>query len=191
GQGVEKFDRRRARKLDVLAHAAARVEQQADMHPGRSLHGIAPGEDADGLLVSLFDDLEVLRLEVTDEIAAFVDHGHAKAHELGLGPEGRLLCDEARSSRNSRAHQHEVDGSVHTGSPATILPKPMMSGSTSTGSMPVRIRSGRPDAARSATRRRPRSAGRRIMGVWRVWFPNNQGSRRPARAADEVPCRLS
>ena len=71
-QAIEELDRGAARQLDVGGHAAAGVEDQADVQR-RPLASIRPGvaahEVADLLAAAGFGDLEVFELEIADRAA--------------------------------------------------------------------------------------------------------------------------
>ena len=59
GEGVEKAHGGRARQRDVFAHAAARVEEQADVGLDGAVLGVAAGEVGDGLRAAVLDHGEV------------------------------------------------------------------------------------------------------------------------------------
>ena len=85
-EGVDELDRGGARVLDVARHAAAGVEQQADVQRRRVL-GLARGEILQRLRLAVLEDLEVFRLEARDRLALLVDDGDAEVHEIDGGAE--------------------------------------------------------------------------------------------------------
>ena len=69
--------------LDVLSHAAARIEQEADVQRRRGF-GIAGGEKLDRLRLACLFDFEVLRRQPGDRRALLVGDDHAEVHEVDL-----------------------------------------------------------------------------------------------------------
>ena len=63
GQRVEELDGRRARQLDVLPHAAAGVEQQAQVQRRRGLGIVPGGEVGHRLRHAVFAHLEIVACE--------------------------------------------------------------------------------------------------------------------------------
>ena len=92
--------------LDVLLHAAAGVEQQAEVQRRRGL-GVAGGEELDRLRLAFFDDLEVLRREAGDRRALLVGDDDAEVHQIDAGAEG-LAAARGRAAVSAAASTSEM-----------------------------------------------------------------------------------
>ena len=103
-QAVEELDGRAARHPDVLAHAAAGVEEQADVERRLgALLGVAAGEVADFLLLAALVDLEIGEFETVDRRPLLVHDRQADVHDIDAGPEGLGRYPGSRETD----HRHE------------------------------------------------------------------------------------
>jgi hypothetical protein len=119
---VEEADGSGARQLDVLAHAAAGVEQQADVQlRGRGGFG-APREVRDRLALAVLENLQVVGGQVGDEVPAAVGDGDTDVHQLDAGAERRLLSSRAdtRQQHQQRPDPSRAGHAAHpTGKPSS------------------------------------------------------------------------
>ena len=95
---VDELDGGGPRVLDVARHAAAGIQQQAEVQRRRFLRR-AGGEIFQRLRLSVLEDLEVFRRQARDGLALLVDDGDAEVHEIDRRAEGRLLRAEVRRPR--------------------------------------------------------------------------------------------
>jgi hypothetical protein len=103
-QAVEELDGRAARHPDVLTHAAAGIEEQADMERRLgALLGVAAGEVADFLLLAALVELEIGDLESVDRRPLLVHDREADVDDVDPGPEGLGRHPDGRETN----HCHE------------------------------------------------------------------------------------
>ena len=98
-EGVEEPDGGRARQLDVVAHAAARVEQQADVGLDGAVFLVAAREVGDRLRAAVLDHLEVGLRQIRNRRAGPVADRDADGDQVGFGAKYRLLAPPAPRSR--------------------------------------------------------------------------------------------
>ena len=112
GQFLEEANGRRAGQRDVVLHAAAGVEQQAQAQVQRVGVGVAAQEMGDVLLRAVFKQREIVRLEVADEVALPVHHHHGDVDEVHFGAKPALLAQNAGGRR--RNDRRAQDDRPHT-----------------------------------------------------------------------------
>ena len=96
------------------AHAAARVEQQPDVHLGTALEVGASREVFKRLLLTVLDDLEILGVQISKVLALPVDDGHAEGGEVDPGAERRRLRgDPGHANRDAGRQQEEKQALPH------------------------------------------------------------------------------
>ena len=101
GQRVEELDRRGLGEGQVLAHAPADVEHQAEVHRRRGVVAVAGREVADRLLPAVLVDLEVVERQVGDEVSFPVGDGGADVDEVDARPEAAAPAGRAHGTRAS------------------------------------------------------------------------------------------
>ena len=121
----------RARR-DVVLHAAAGVEQQAQPQVHRLGVGVAAQEVGHVLRGAVFEQREVVGLEVADEVALPVHHHHGDVDQVDLRPEPALLAQDAsgcrrndRRAQDDRPHAHSLgEETVRSADDSTPAPCP-------------------------------------------------------------------
>ncbi len=124
-EGVEEPDGRRAGQMDVGVHAAADVEQRAQVEFRRRRRSmaltrsrVARHEEPERLPLPVFVDLEVLLLEVRQEAALPVDDGHADVDHVDAASKRRLTALPG-DDNVCRADERGRDGRFHAGLPSS------------------------------------------------------------------------
>ena len=114
GQGVQELDRRGAREPEVVAHALADVEQDAEMD-GSAVRGVA--SPAAKYVIVCFRPSSYtsksLGLQPGDEPALAVRHRDAQVHQVDAGSKHGHLLDARRpgDDRESADSQHVPEDS--------------------------------------------------------------------------------